>query len=220
MSNAVSKISPEPAEFIRQSKHILKEIVATRNFDIGFDFIRRIDEMGETFNRAKALMFNGMDKAWKPVEHEGETFLSAAVRETSLSPETIIRHTRNQGLLDSGLIPGEFKESIVLAPENCLIQIANMIEDGIEPTHMDWLAISEVARDRRMLGKLVRKIRKVEPRTNWSMFVIDEKGFLWGVAKGQREICGELYIFSESKFTMKNVEKAKRLLDAKPSVEY
>jgi hypothetical protein len=220
MSNAVSKISPEPAEFIRQSKHILKEIVATRNFDIGFDFIRRIDEMGETFNRAKALMFNGMDKAWKPVEHEGETFLSAAVRETSLSPETIIRHTRSQALLNSGVIPGEFREAIELAPENCRSQIANMIEDGFEPTHKDWLAISEVARDRRMLGKVVRTIRKVEPRTNWSMFVIDEKGILWRLAKGKRETVGELYVFSDSQFVIEGIEKAKRLLDAKPSVKY
>ena len=218
MSNSVAKVSLEPIDFVRQSKRILKEIVETKNFDAGCDFIVKMGEMGEAFNRATEIMLSGMDKAWKPDENGGETFMQFIVRKTSLSPETIVRNTRNHSL--SAKIPGEFRETIDLAPQNCRIQIANLIEDGYELEHKDWLALSEVAGDRRRVGQIARKIKGVAPRTNWSMFVIDEKGFLWAVTKENREIIGELYVFSDSEFVLDRVEKAKRLLDAKPSIEY
>lgn len=209
-----------PIDFLRETKKILKVVVDTGNFDKGFEFVNQIDSMGEAFEKSKSIMLEGMDKAWKPEKHEGETFLQAAVRKTGYSPETIRRHMKNRNLLNNGSIPSEYRKIIELAPENCQEPIANLIEDGFEPTKNDWRAISEYARDRRMIGKIIRKIRNVEPRTNWSMFVIDEKGFLWQLAKGQRECVGELYTSSNSEFVLRGVERAKRLLDVKLDVEY
>jgi len=217
---SISRVSLEPVEFIRQSKKILKNIVSTKNFEAGCEFIVKMDEMGEAFNQAKAIMIGGMDKAWRPVENDGETFLQFIVRKTSLSPETIIRHTRNHNLSESGVIPGEFRQAIEFAPENCRLQIANLVEDGYEPTKKEWLALSEVAKDRRMVGKLVRKIRKVEPRTNWSMFTVGDDGIVWRHSKDKHEVCGELYVFSDSEFVLAGIEKMKRLADIKTSVEY
>lgn len=218
MTNAVSKVSLEPAEFIRQSRRILKNIIATKNFDAGCEFIVKVGEMGEAFNLATEIMLSGMDKAWKSPEHDDETFMQFIVRKTSLSPETIVKNIRNHSL--SAKIPGEFREAINLAPQNCRIQIANLLEDGYELEHKDWLALSEVAGDRRRVGQIARGIKGVAPRTNWSMFVIDDKGLLWRLAKGKREVVAELYTFSDSEFVLEGIEKIKRLLDAKPSVEY
>lgn len=217
---SASRSSLEPVEFIRQSRKILKNIVATKNFDAGCEFIVKMDEMGEAFNRVKAIMISGMDKAWNPSENDGETFLQFIVRKTSLSPETIVRHTRNQSLSTSGVIPGEFRQAIEFAPENCRLQIANLIEDGYEPTRKEWLALSEVAKDRRMVGKIVRKIRKVEPRTNWSMFTIDERGIVFRHSKEKHEQVGVLNVFSDSQFILDGIEKMKRLADIKTNVEY
>jgi hypothetical protein len=212
--------APSPVEFLRETKKILKVVVSTGNFDQGFDWINLVNEMGEAFEKSKSIMLDGMDRAWKPEKHEGETFLQAAVRKTGFSPETITRHMKNRSLLNGGAIPDEYKKIIELAPENCQVQIANLIEDGFEPTGKDWQAISEYARDRRMLGKVVRKIRKVEPRTNWSMFTMDENGNIVRHSKDLHEHIGSLDIFSDSEFVLAGIEKMKRLADIKPSVEY
>lgn len=217
-NSAVSKVSLEPAEFVRQAKHILKKVVSENNFEAGFDFIERVAEMGEAFNRATSIMLTGMDKAWKPADHEGETFLQKTYRRLGLSPETIVRHTRNQNLTSQ--IPGEFREAIELSPENCRIQIANLLEDGYEIAHKDWQALSEVAGDRRMVGKIARSIKGVAPRTNWSMFTVDENGIIVKHTKDQHEVVGELYVFEESKFVLDGIESIKRRADIKPSIKY
>lgn len=218
MTNKIAKVSLVPAEFIRQSRRILKNIVATGDFEAGCDFIVRVSEMGEAFNRATEIMLSGMDKAWKPSDNDGETFMQYIVRKTSLSPETIVRNIRNHGL--SAKIPGEFREAIELAPENCRIQIANLLESGYELEHKDWLALSEAAGDRRRVGQIARKIKGVAPRTNWSMFTIDENGIIMRHSRDKHQACGELYVFEDSQFVIDGIESIKKKTDMKPSIKY
>jgi hypothetical protein len=210
----------EHEHFIKETRKILKEVVSTENFDAGFEFVNNLNEMNTTFDRAKSLMFDGMDKAWKPEKHEGETFLQAAVRKTGLSPVTIERHSKNQRLLASGEIPDEYYEAIEQAGEKSLVQIANVYESGKEITKKDWRALAEAAGDDRKVGKIVRKIKDVAPRSNFYAISIDEHGILVGHSATEHKEIGKLYVGTGDSFIDKGVYRLTNCSGVLPSVEY
>jgi hypothetical protein len=139
-------------------------------------------------------MLEGMEKYWKPIDHEGEVFLEAAVRRTGLSPITIKRHTKNQKLLESGIIPEEYYESIEQAGEKSLVQIANLIERDFELDKKDWRKLAEASGDERKVGEIVRKIKGVLPRSNYLAITMDKDGNLVAHTSEEHIEFGKLYL--------------------------
>ena len=216
----VPKTRKEHESFIKETKRILKDVVSSGNFDDGFEFINALNETSSTFDRAKAIMLDGMDGAWKTNEHEGETFLQAAVRKTGLSPITITRHSKIERLLSSGAIPEVHYETIESAGQKSLVQIANVYESGKEITKKDWLALAESVGDERKVGRVVRNIKKVAPRTNFYAITIDERGVLVGHSSTEHKELGRLYVDSGDVFIQKGIDRLTNCSGVLPQVEY
>ena len=216
----VPRVPIEQVDFLSKTKEILREIKKTGNFDAGFQFVKSLNEMGSTFDRAKSIMLEGMDKVWKPEKHEGETFLQATVRLTGLHPVTIVRHTKNERLLNSGIIPDVYKESIETSGEKSLVQIANVVDAGFELEDKDWRSLAEASGDDRKVGRIVRKIKGVAPRSNFYAITLDERGVLVGHTKDAHVELGRLNVDSDNPIVQKGISRLTGCSGVLPSVEY
>ncbi len=210
----------EHKTFLKEAKKILKDVVSTKNFEEGFNFINDLQEKGKSFARSISIMLDGMEKAWVPSEHEGETFLEVSVRKTGLHPTTIIRHSKIQRLLESGIVPEEHYESIEQAGEKSLIQVANTVERGFELTNKDWLKLAEASGDDRKVGQIVRKIKGEAPRSNFYMITINKHGVLFGHSSSERKEIGRLSVNTGDPFIQKGVDRLTSCSGVQESVEY
>lgn len=221
----ITPVTPAPLvtvgteEFLSETKKILAEVIETKNFDSGFDYINELYAQAETDAKAISIMLAGMEENWDKSLYEGQSFLQVATKRTPFSAETIRRHTTNQWLLESDKIPEEFRPQIEAGKQNSLERIANVVKEGFELERKDWLSLSEKVDDERAVGKIVREIRGVPPRSNWLMIWIDEKGVLWAQTKDELVQGGRLDIFSDSPAVQKLVLRMTNCAGVKPRVE-
>lgn len=214
----------EPEEiipFLSRTEIVLQEVLESGDFELGFGFINDLREMGNNFDRAISVMFSGMEGAWKPVEHEGETFMQAAVRRTGLSAETIKRHTTVQWLLESDKIPDQFRPQIESGNQNALERVANALKEGFEFTVPEWLSVSEKISEERETGKVVREITGKPARKNLLMILVDEQGRLWAWTKEEGLVeGGRIDVHSDSPAVKKMVARITGCAGIKPKEEF
>lgn len=202
-----------------ETRRILDDVVRTRNFDAGFAYINELHDQGKRFVGAIGVMIEGMEKEWIPSEHEGQTFLQAAVTKTELHATTIKRHSKIQRFLDSDIIPDNVREKISEAGQKSLVRIANLV-DRVEVSDKNWNKIAEVAYDEKSLGVVLRKIEKVEPRSNWLAISMDENGRLFKHTKRGTKQIGKLFIQDDDKDVQKAIERITGCAGILDTVEY
>jgi len=207
-------------EIVESLGKIFQTYADSEDFEGGFGLICDLEERGRSFDRAKSIGFEILEGAWRPEKHEGESFLSAAVRKTGLDPTTIKRHVKIQKLLKSGKIPEEEYESIEQSGEKSLVQVANLVDAGYELEPEDWLAISEASGDDRKVGMIARKIKKVPPRSNYLAITINDKGVLVAHTATSHEEIGKLYVNSDSLVVQKGISRLTNCSGVLPSIEY
>jgi hypothetical protein len=162
-------------EFLTQAEVVVREVVENKNFDAGFQFINDLHAQGKAFDDAIGMMLNGMSEAWIPDEHDGEKFEQATLRKTGLAPVTVQRHLNIQKALPS--VPDEYREEIQKMSFREKIQVANLIHGGYEITQENYRDLAE-AIDDKDVRRIARKIKGVEPRSNWLSITMDEHGVL------------------------------------------
>lgn len=202
-----------------ETRRILDEVSKTKNFEAGFSYINELHDQGRKFAGMIGIMIEGMEREWKPEEHEGETFLQAAVRYTELHPTTIKRHSKIQRFLESNVVPENVRDKIKDAGQKSLVRIANMV-DRVEVSQANWKKIAEVAYDEKSLGVVLRKIEKVEPRSNWLSITMDERGRLFENTKRGRKQIGILYVNDDDPDVKKAIERITGCAGILDSVEY
>lgn len=163
------------AEFLVSTEAVVHDVIATKNFDAGFQFINDLHAQGRAFDDAIGMMLNGMNEIWNPSEHEGERFEQATLRYTGLKPVTVQRHLKVQKALP--IIPEDYREEIQGKGFKTKIQIANLVEGGYEITNENWRDFAEAV-DEKEVGRIARKVKDVPPRSNWLSITIDDNGVL------------------------------------------
>lgn len=182
--------------FLTKTEEILNNVVSTGDFDAGFNFINDMFEQGEVFSKSISVMLKGMEDAWGNFDHDGETFLQAAVRRTPLSAETVRRHTKIQRLLESDVIPSEFRDRVEEMDAKSLRDIANTIERGFELSSNDWQHVTDAGGDRGVRREL-QKIKGEAPRSNFLAITIDERGVLVAHTANEHLEFGRLDVSSD-----------------------
>jgi hypothetical protein len=217
---SIPRLDPVQVQFLTQTESIVKEVVESRDFDKGFDFINELHEQGKTFARAIGVVLEGMEGAWKPSEHDGESFYAAALRKTGLSPITVKRHVKIQKALASGVIPPEYQEQIESNHgEKELIRIANLIEGGFEVDDEGWRDLAEAAGEKEV-GRIARKIQGVEPRSNWLSISIDVNGRLFVHTSTTHREIGRLFVDDEDPAVQKAINRITGCAGIQPASEY
>lgn len=192
------------SEFLTSAEVIVRDVVESKNFDAGFQFINDLYAQGKAFDDAIGMMLNGMNDIWEPDEHEGERFEQATLRNTGLKPVTVQRHLKVQKALP--LVPDEYREEIQGKGFKTKIQIANLVDGGYEITNEDWRDFAE-APDEKEIGRIARKVKGVEPRSNWLSITIDENGVLTAHSvRGHFEI-GRLNVWDETDEVQRSISR-------------
>lgn len=212
MSDALTSIE-------QRTRQILVEVVEKKDFDAGFDFINDLYDHGRKFGELIGMMIEGMERAWVPEEHEGETFLQAAVRRTPLHPTTIRRHSKIQRFLDSNIMPDNVSGKIKEAGQKSLVRIANAA-DKFDLTQKDWNKIAEVADDEKSLSMVLRKITDTAPRSNFLAITCDERGILMAHTAVEHIEFGRLNVNIQNPVVRRAIDRIVSSSGILPKVEY
>lgn len=214
---SIPRIDPIQADFLSQTETLVKQVVDSKNFDGGFQFINDLHAQGRAFDDAIGMMLNGMSEIWLPEEHEGERFEQAARRKTTLALVTVQRHLKIQKALP--FIPEDYREEIQDKGFKAKIRVAQLVEGGYEVTEENWRDLAE-APDEREVDRISREIRGVEPRSNWLSISIDSNGRLFvHTVRGHRE-CGRLYVEDDDPDVKKAISRLTGCSGVQPSTEY
>lgn len=205
------------SDFLKETEALVQQVKESKNFDGGFQFINDLHSQGRAFDDAIGMMLNGMNDVWIPAEHEGEKFGQAALRKTGLKPVTVYRHLKIQQALPH--IPDDFREEIQDKGIKEKIQIAELVRGGYEVTEENWRDLAE-APDEKEVGRIARKIKGVEPRSNWLAISIDDNGVLRvHTVRGVREV-GRLYVYEDDADVQKAIARITGCSGIQPSSEY
>lgn len=171
-------------EFLQQTEYILAKVIETRNFDIGFDFVKSLVAGRDVIEKSAAIVLDGMDKEWIPSEHEGESFFDATYRKTGLSPITIGNKLSVQKLLNSDVIPEEYKEQIESLDMKSLVRISKTVEQGYEVDKNDWKRWSDTPGNAEV-ERIAREITGKPPRSNFTSLFYDEHEIAYSYVNGR-----------------------------------
>lgn len=204
-------------EFLMNAEQVVKDVVANKDFETGFQFINDLHAQGRAFDDAIGMMLNGMNDIWKPEEHEGERFEQATLRSTGLKPVTVQRHLKVQRALP--VIPEDYREEIQNKGFKAKIRVAQLVEGGYEMTDENWRNIAE-APDDKEVDRIARKIRGDEPRSNWLAISIDNNGVLRvHTVRGVQE-CGRLDTWNDDPDVQKAISRLTSCTGVQPATEY
>lgn len=205
------------SDFLTTTEAVVRRVVERKDFESGFQFINDLHAQGRAFDDAIGMMLNGMYEIWNPDEHDGEKFGQAALRKTGLKPVTIYRHIKIQKALP--LVPEDYREEIQEKGVKEKIQIAELVAGGYEVTEENWRDLAE-APDEKEVGRISRKIRGVEPRSNWLAISIDDRGVLRvHTVRGVRE-CGRLFVDDDDQDVQKAISRLIGCSGVAPASEY
>lgn len=204
-------------EFLTETESVAREIKETKNFDKGFHFVRLMKRMRQTLDDGTGVVLNVMADIWEPDEHDGESFEQATVRETGLELVTIQRHLKIQRT--QTLIPEEFQDDVADMPFRSKIQIAGLVEGGYEMDEDDWKEIVRQPSDKDV-AKVARRIKGVEPRSNWFEITIDSNGVLMcHSVRGHFEV-GRLNVYDDNPDVQKGIARLTSCTNVIPAQEY
>lgn len=181
------------------------ERVETGDLDSGFDAINFLYEQGVEIGGAIGTVVNAMEKNWH--SDEGEKFLDAMTRKTPLHPATVKNHIIVKRFLESDVLPEHVKPAIEKADQKTLIRIAKTSE-GYDLEEEDWEKIAEAAyTGEKSTSMVIRKITGEEPRSNWMLLTIDDRGVITAHTKeGSKEI-GRLHINNKDEIVVKAIKR-------------
>lgn len=203
--------------FLSRTEIVLKEVVDSKDFEGGFQFVKDLYTMGQTFDDAIGIVLSGMAEIWLPEEHDGEQFEQAAKRITGLEIVTVQRHIKIQKALP--VIPEDYREEIQNKGFKAKIRVAQLVEGGYEMTDENWRDIAE-APDEKEVDRISRSIRKVEPRSNWLAISIDSNGVLnVHTVRGVREV-GRLNTWDDNPDVQKAISRLTSCTGVQPAKEY
>lgn len=205
-------------EFLQQTEYILSRVIETRNFDIGFDFVKSLIDGKDVIEKSAALVLDGMDKEWIPSEHEGESFFDATYRKTGLSPITIGNKLSVQKLLNSDAIPEEYREQIESLDMKSLVRISKTVEQGYEVDKNDWKRWSDTPGNTEV-ERIAREITGKPPRSNFVSFFFDEHGIVYSHVNGRVVEAGRLSL-DDDPDVLKAIEVWKARSKMTPKVNY
>lgn len=163
-------------KFLENPRNFNDYIRETKDFDKGFEIVDYIYGMVKGADSIMDVIIKAMEVHWKPEEHDGESFYDAMVRNTELSPVTIMRHTRVGEMLE--IVPPEYRPQIEGMDVKSKVAITDTILDGYELTENQWERVANGAnyQDR---AEVMREVKNVAPRSQWMKFTIDEHDIVW-----------------------------------------
>jgi hypothetical protein len=183
----------------------INEAIAQKDLDKATTLMRSLVKVAKVANRELTRILYSLKVHWDVFDTQ-ETFEEWADRESGLHPHTVERYIRIESLFHNQTLTHEVKKE--LADRNLaeLFPIANMMEQGYEPTADQWQDILRQP-DESSIRQSVREIKGQEPRPTALVIRIDEQGTIWAVKDNVKKFVGSLELTDDSVIVQQAIDR-------------
>lgn len=183
----------------------IDEAIQSGDLNKATDLVRSLIKIAKISGRELTRVLFKFKENWAVFSSE-EPFEDWADRETGLHHHTIERYIRIETLLTSNTLTPEVKKE--LADRNLaeLFPIANMMEQGYEPTEDQWQDILRQP-DENSIRTAVREIKGQEPRATALIISIDRNGSIWVSKENVKKFVGSLELTDDSLIVQQAIDR-------------
>lgn len=183
----------------------IEKAIQSANLDEATELVRDLVMIAKVAGKELAKVLYTFHEQWKTFDTQ-ETFEEWADRTTGFHVHTIERYIRIETMLNKPEIPTEIRQE--LADRNLaeLFPIANMVEQGYEPSSDQWESIL-IQPDEVSIRTKVREIKGQEPRATALVLRVDDVGSIWAHKDGAKKFVGSLEITDEEPIVKSAVER-------------
>lgn len=139
-----------------------------------------------------AQLYYGMKQDWEHY-HIEDNLYDTIFEMVGHVKETVDRYINIWAMFEEKLIPDKFEKRIKDRPIRDQVIISALPAQGYEVTEKQWKKIVH-APDNSTLQKVVREIKKKEPRKSALILTLDREGNIWATQKSNRYYAGHLNI--------------------------
>jgi len=119
---------------------------------------------------------------------------------------TVKRYYNVWDMLVSHDIPKEYSDKLKLQPIRCLISIATMWSQGVQVESNQWMKLAN-APDPSTVNKIIREIKKVEPKKGSIQIEMAEDGTLYAWKDEKRYFVGSLNVEDKQEVVQKAIAR-------------
>jgi hypothetical protein len=184
---------------------IIQESVEQNDPDIAGDALRYLTGVSRISGLSLAKLIYTFKYQWDKFNRRDD-FESYIREHAGVTKTTIKRYYTIWEMLVSGDIPKEYAEKIKLQPVRCLVSIGTMWKQGWEIEPHQWMRLSQ-APDPSTVNKIIRDIKKVEPKKNTLQITMEEDGSLIAWKNDQRYFVGHLNIQDADEVVQQAIER-------------
>ena len=144
---------------------IIGQAVEDKNPDVAAGAMASLAGISRMSGLASAKFIYTFKFAWKNFpQSKVQSFEDYANDKLGYHKSTVKRYYNVWDMLVSHDIPKEYSDKLKLQPIRCLISIATMWTQGVQVDSNQWMKLAN-APDPSTVNKIVREIKKVEPKT-------------------------------------------------------
>jgi len=145
---------------------VMEDSVTQNKPDIAANAMKGLLGVSQISGLAFAKFLYVMEFQWPNyAQSKHQTFEDWACEEFGRVKTTIKRNSRVWEMLVSGDVPKDYAEKMKNMPIGCLIPIGNMWAQGWDVEPHQWMMLAN-APDPTTINKIIRDIKKVEPKEN------------------------------------------------------
>ena len=157
---------------------IIGQAVEDKNPDVAAGAMASLAGISRMSGLASAKFIYTFKFAWKNFpQSKVQSFEDYANDKLGYHKSTVKRYYNVWDMLVSHDIPKEYSDKLKLQPIRCLISIATMWTQGVQVESNQWMKLAN-APDPATVNKIIREIKKVEPKKGSIQIEMSEDGTL------------------------------------------
>lgn len=186
---------------------IIEAAVEGGNPDLAAGALMSLSGISRMSGLASAKFIYTFKYSWKKfAQSKTQSFEEYADDKLGYHKATVKRYFRVWEMLVSHDIPKEYSDRLKLQPIRCLIAIATMWSQGFPVETNQWLELAN-APDPSTVSKVIRKIKKVEPKKGSIQIAMEEDGTLYAWKDDKRYFVGSLNVEDENEVVQKAISR-------------
>ena len=186
---------------------IIGQAVEDKNPDVAAGAMASLAGISRMSGLASAKFIYTFKFAWKNFpQSKVQSFEDYANDKLGYHKSTVKRYYNVWDMLVSHDIPKEYSDKLKLQPIRCLISIATMWTQGVQVDSNQWMKLAN-APDPSTVNKIIREIKKVEPKTGSIQIEMSEDGTLYAWQNDKRYFIGSLNVDDTQEVVQKAIAR-------------
>ena len=194
-------------ELLERVDAIIDRAVERKNPDVAAGAMVSLAGISRMSGLASAKFIYIFKYAWKNFpQSKVQSFEDYANDKLGYHKSTVKRYYNVWDMLVSHDIPKEYSDKLKLQPIRCLISIATMWTQGVQVESNQWMKLAN-APDPATVNKIIREIKKVEPKKGSIQIEMSEDGTLYAWQNDKRYFIGSLNVEDTQEVVQKAIAR-------------